>query len=87
MKTEKVRFLENVKVRNREGREFRKGEICELPLASAQRWIIRGKAAPVEDGEGEGAGPPEAVEAITAEASSEDKQDQPVKRRAKKDNR
>lgn len=53
MESKKVRFVEDVKVLNREGREFKKGEVYELPASSADRWILRGKAeaAPDEGGE------------------------------------
>lgn len=41
---ERVLFVESVKVRNDEGREFEAGKEYDLPAASARRWIIRGKA-------------------------------------------
>ena len=52
MESKKVRFIESVKIRNKEGREFKKGEVCELPPASAERWILRGKAEAFEDESG-----------------------------------
>jgi len=44
----RIRFLEDVKVNSREDYEFKKGQIYELPTASANRWVVRSKAEIIE---------------------------------------
>ena len=47
MNSERIKFLETVKVKDRQGRVFEAGREYELPSSSARRWILRGKAEPV----------------------------------------
>ena len=47
----KVKFLEDRTVRDGSGLKFRKGQVVELPYASAQHWLTRNVAVLViEDG-------------------------------------
>lgn len=47
MDIKRIRFLETVKVRDREGRVFEAGQEYDLHPPSARRWLMRGKAEPV----------------------------------------
>lgn len=45
----KIKFLESYQVKDCEGKIFRQGEVYDLPLASANHFLKRGKAISIID--------------------------------------